>query len=158
MKSKYFLGMWCVITCFILLTFLPSSFAVKEDVVPIIALVIFSGNCLFLCHHLTRYYLYGVPVKRLEHKQSYRVIEQKKVTVSKGGQNRYDFHLKLVNLNDNKTRFYLLESYVPIFDSQGKRLEKFPDAFKLKKTREWKFPLGGWQHRTFYHIIEIPCS
>lgn len=157
MKSKYFLGMWCVITVFVMAMFLPPSFAVKGNLAPIIALVIFSGNCLLLCYHLTKYYLYGIPVKRLEHGESYRVIEQKRTAVVEEGKTRYSFHLTLINFSDNKTRFYLLENHIPIFNEKGRRLEEFPNAFRITKTREWGFPPGGWQHRTFYHIIEIPC-
>ena len=157
MKSKYFLGMWLLISVFFSAMILPPMALKLRGAISIVTFVILFVNWCAFCHHSTKYYFSGVSVKRLENKAQYRVLEQNRVMVTKDGQNKYDFHLKLVNLGDNMTRFYLLENYIPIFDEKGKRLEEFPDAFKLTKTREWVFIKSEPYFRTFYCVIPIPC-
>lgn len=157
MKSKLFLGLWVLIGVVVPFALVPVAISTENSTLSIIVFAVIFGNWCIFGFHLTKYFFYGVPVRRLEHKQSYRVIEQKKTNVVKDGKTKYNFHLTLINLNDNKTRFYLLESCIPIFDEDCKRLEKFPDAFKLLKSREWKFINSEPYLRTFYQVIEIPC-
>lgn len=156
MKSKNSLGVWFLLGVMVTL-FLVFSLPSRLSVPFLIVIAALFANWSAFFFQLARYYYYGVPVRRLENKARYRVIEQTKTQVIKDECPKYDFHLKLVNLEDNKTRSYLLEHYIPIFDSNGRRLDHFPDAFELVKTREWKCISGEPWLITLYQVTEIPC-
>lgn len=157
MKSKLCLGLWTLVSFIVPFLLALVAISLGSNTFFIIVLVAAVGNLCAFGFHLVKYCFYGIPVKRLEHKQSYRVLEQERTKIDKDGKTEYDFHLTLVNLNDNKTRLYWLESHIPIFNEKGNKLEEFPAAFKLIKVREYGSMSEEPGYRTLYHVLEIHC-